>query len=79
MKEIVQKYITEFLQALKSQIPCELGNHAFVLGDDGRLNLVVKINDKFQTIIFDENYTEDSAEDLAQSIYNILKEHQLIQ
>jgi hypothetical protein len=56
MKEDVQKYILEILTRLKALLPN--GNHNFQLGEDGRLWLWVAINDKFQSIIFDESYED---------------------
>lgn len=71
MKEIVQVYILKTLQALKAAIPN--GNHNFQLGDDGRLWLWVMLGEKWQSIIFDENYEDIEPEKLVSDIIEMLK------
>lgn len=78
MKEEVQVYILELLTILMKKIPCEIGAHGFFIGVDGRLTLQMKVQnaageDLFQPIIFDENYEDVTASELANNICRDLK------
>lgn len=73
MKEEVQKYIIELLDYLDQRIPSG-GNHSFKLGEEGRLWLWVNFGDKWQSIIFDEEYENISPKETVDDIIITLKE-----
>lgn len=72
MKKEVQIYILSILTSLNQILPGV--NHNFALGADGRLWLWIGVQDKWQSIIFDENYEDIQPEKLIEEILKSLKE-----
>lgn len=70
MKKEVQEYILSVLKLLKEKI--KTGTHSFQLGEDGRLWLWVQVGDKFQSIIFDEDYQDIEPAELVDGIVKTL-------
>lgn len=72
MKTSVRIYITTLLKLLSERIPSD--KHSLTLGSDGRLWLWILIGEDFQSIIFDEEFCNETAEQVVEGIIKLLQE-----
>jgi len=74
MQKEIQVYLTKFLKQLQHKIPTGKARHNFQIGDDGVLTLWIMVNNKWQSILFDDYYDDMIPEELVDNIINHLKE-----